>query len=148
MDDGSIEEGDIDSESGPTVDQQRVAPLYSSTPGEQCNIIAPESEYWGTNERSPHSVHNNERFIAAYDVETRARELASPPREKTQEPILRRIRGIFPLTLLNMVDMYTKWTDAEWEQLRAILNKEWTSAYEEAVSWGIDSQSIKFMVIN
>ncbi len=65
-------------------------------------------------------------------------ELSSPSREQVQEPILRRLRGNFPNTLLKMVETYTKRTDVEWEQLKAILIKEWTSAYEDAVSWDIE----------
>ncbi len=46
-----------------------------------------------------------------------------------------------------MVETYPRWTEIEWGHLEATLYKEWTSAYEEAVARGIDSQSLKFMVI-
>ncbi|MCP3892855.1 MAG: hypothetical protein GY702_28860, partial [Desulfobulbaceae bacterium] len=82
MDDVSVANSECDL----GIAKQGVTPLYASTPGEQCNVIAPGNERWGMNERSHHSVQSNERFIAGYDAENSARELSSPPEDQGQEP--------------------------------------------------------------
>ncbi|MCP3887961.1 MAG: hypothetical protein GY702_03680, partial [Desulfobulbaceae bacterium] len=70
------------------------------------------------------------------------------PKEPVPEPLLRKLKGVFPVNVLQMVRTYHQWADIEWEEMEATLLKEWTSAYEEAVSREIDSQSLKNMVID
>ncbi|MCP3955143.1 MAG: hypothetical protein GY697_23425, partial [Desulfobacterales bacterium] len=144
MDNGSV----AGSEPEGVIPEQEVAPLYASTPRVPCFDIAPGNEYGGATEESNHSVRSNERFLADYDAESRARALSLSPKDPVPEPLLRKLKVFFPVNLLQMVETYHQWAEIEWEDLEATLLKEWTSAYEEAVSRGIDSQSLKNMVID
>ncbi|MCP3889320.1 MAG: hypothetical protein GY702_10675, partial [Desulfobulbaceae bacterium] len=144
MDNGSV----AGSEPEGVIPEQGVAALYSSTPRVPCFDIAPGHEYGGATEKSNHSVRSNERFLADYDAESRARALSSSTKEPVPEPLLRKLKGVFPVNVLQMVRTYHQWADIEWEEMEATLLKEWTPAYEEAVSREIDSQCLRNMVID
>ncbi|MCP3679475.1 MAG: hypothetical protein GY782_04095, partial [Gammaproteobacteria bacterium] len=136
------------SELGGDVSGQRIAPLYASTPGEPCSDIAPRREYGGAIEKSYHSVQSNERFLSDYDVESRARALSSSPKEPDPRPFLLTVREVYPIDVLKMVDNNHQWADPEWERMESALFKEWTSAYEDAETRGLDPQRLREMLIN